>query len=266
MSEGALLLECRPKCGIRIVVVSQGATSKSRGKSPGNLFYGGELRELSIFVDESGEFGPVSKYYLITLVFHDQSEDISAHLSRYRCVLSDCGMKDITFHLSPLMNGHREYAGLSLGARKRHLSKFLVFTQNLPFAYRTFLFKKMGFDEAGKLLVRMKRDITSFLFDHLDFFQAFDKVKVYYDDGQQAVSEVLHEAIRYTLSKNAYLFKDAHPCDYCLSQVADFVCGIELTAVKYDASEATATDAIFFGGSNSFKKNYLKKIRKKKME
>ena len=258
-------MECLPKCGIRIVVVPKGATSKSRGKSPGNFFYGGQLRELSIFVDESGEFGPVSKYYLITLVFHDQSAAIDSHLDKYRRVLNDCGMMDIAFHLSPLMNGHCEYADLGLGVRKRHLSKFLVFTQSLPFTYQTFAFKTTGFDGADKLLVRMKRDITSFLFDHLEFFQAFDKVKVYYDDGQQAVSEVIHEAIRYTLSKDAYMFKDAHPCDYCLSQVADFACGIELTALKYDASEATATDAIFFGGSNSFKKNYLKKIRKKRM-
>ena len=34
------------------------------------------------------------------------------------------------------------------------------------------------------------------------------------------------------------------------SQVADFVCDIELTPVKYDASEYTATDAILFGGSD----------------
>ena len=49
--------------------------------------------ELSIFVDESGEFDPVSKYYLITLVFHDQSVGIDSHLSKYRRVLSDCGMR-----------------------------------------------------------------------------------------------------------------------------------------------------------------------------
>lgn len=217
-------------------------------------------------IERAGVIGPVSKYYLITLVFHDQSADIGSHLSKYRRVLSDCGMMGIAFHLSPLMNGHREYADLSLGDRKRHLSKFLVFVQNLPFAYQTFAFRKMEFDGTDKLLIRMKRDITSFLFDHLGFFQTFDKVKVYYDDGQQAVSEVIHEAIRYTLSKDAYLFKDAHPCDCCLSRVADFVCGIELTAVKYDASESTATDAIFFGGSSSFKKNYLKKIRKKRIK
>ncbi len=93
------------------------------------------------------------------------------------------------------MNGHRECADLGLGDRKKHLSKFSVFMQNLPFTYQAFAFKKMEFDRADKLLIRMKRDITSFLFDHLEFFQTFDKVKVYYDDGQQAVSEVIHEAI-----------------------------------------------------------------------
>ena len=37
---------------------------------------------LSVFIDESGDFGFIkdaSKYYLITLVFHDQSIDISEY-------------------------------------------------------------------------------------------------------------------------------------------------------------------------------------------
>ena len=34
------------------------------------------MKELSVFVDESGEFGSSSKYYLVTLLFHDQSIDI----------------------------------------------------------------------------------------------------------------------------------------------------------------------------------------------
>lgn len=205
----------------------------------------------------------MSKYYLLTLVFHDQGVDIAPHLDKYQRILADCKMNDLAFHLSPLMNGHCEYSNFGLDARKRHLSKFLIFTQNLPFSYQSFSFKKLDFADGNQLIVRMKRDVTSFLFDHLEFFQAFEQVKVYYDDGQQAISYVLREAIRYTLSKDAYLFKDAHPCDYRMAQVADFVCGLELTAIKYSAGEATATDEKFFGGSDSFKKNFLKKIRKK---
>lgn len=34
------------------------------------------MSELSVFVDESGDLGGVSNYYLVTLVFHDQCDAI----------------------------------------------------------------------------------------------------------------------------------------------------------------------------------------------
>lgn len=40
---------------------------------------------LSIFVDESGDFGgysPHSPYYIVTMVFHDQTKDISAQIQK----------------------------------------------------------------------------------------------------------------------------------------------------------------------------------------
>ena len=35
-------------------------------------------KELSIFVDESGDRGGKARYYLLTLVFHDQADSIAA--------------------------------------------------------------------------------------------------------------------------------------------------------------------------------------------
>ena len=40
---------------------------------------------LSIFIDESGDFGELKErpaYYLVTLVFHDQSRDISDNVKK----------------------------------------------------------------------------------------------------------------------------------------------------------------------------------------
>ena len=53
------------------------------------LYAGGNVRggSISLFRDESGNVGKSSKYRLVTLVFHDQSDDISAHLARYAAVL-----------------------------------------------------------------------------------------------------------------------------------------------------------------------------------
>lgn len=49
------------------------------------------MSELSIFVDESGDFGKVennSPYYLVSLVFHNQSDDIYQQITALENALS----------------------------------------------------------------------------------------------------------------------------------------------------------------------------------
>ena len=53
------------------------------GRLPAVFIYRGIMRELSVFVDESGDFGDYEKhapYYIITMILHDQSVDISAEI------------------------------------------------------------------------------------------------------------------------------------------------------------------------------------------
>ena len=40
-------------------------------------------RDLSIFVDESGDRGGKARYYLLTLVIHDQADSISDKVASY---------------------------------------------------------------------------------------------------------------------------------------------------------------------------------------
>ncbi len=43
------------------------------------------MKELSIFVDESGDFGEYnhhSPYYIITMVFHNQNDDITKDIPK----------------------------------------------------------------------------------------------------------------------------------------------------------------------------------------
>lgn len=53
--------------------------------------------------------------------------------------------------------------------------------------------------------------------------------------------------------------------DYRLEQVADYFCTIELAATKYEAKEFSNTYDKFFGGIGSFKRNWLKQIRRKRI-
>lgn len=45
------------------------------------------MRELSIFVDESGSDGLSDRHYLLTVVMHDQSESIADSIAAYEGAL-----------------------------------------------------------------------------------------------------------------------------------------------------------------------------------
>ena len=130
-------------------------------------------------------------------------------------------------------------------------------------AHIVFAYATRQFASLDKLAGAMRRDIVNFLFDNLAELQAYDAVKVYYDNGQHSVAESLRRAIEYALSKNAVVYHSAQPSEYRLSQAADYICTTELTAIKYADHTATATDEKFFGKWSDFKKGILKETRKK---
>ncbi|WP_181163455.1 DUF3800 domain-containing protein [Bifidobacterium sp. UTBIF-78] len=222
------------------------------------------LSELSVFVDESGEWGKLSEYYLITLVFHVQSEPIAVHIEKYERHLADSGLPDIPFHAGPLFNGHDDYENVPFSNRKRLFFAFFTLARNLPFRYVTFAHRKSMFDGSRtRFEAQLKRDLANFFLSHLDEFQSYETIKVYYDNGQQIVTNALKASIGYALSKEAVVYRDAQPKDYRLEQAADLMCTVELAALKFDAGEDTATDRKMFKNRRDFRKNYLKILRRK---
>ena len=221
------------------------------------------MKELSVFVDESGDLGGESRYYLLTLVFHDQSNDLSRTIELYEQSLESRGLPNTPFHFNPLLRANERYSDLDASQRSKLLMSFNTFAQHTPFSYHVFAYRKDRYESADKLVRTMKRDLTEFLFDNLDTFTEFDLVKIYYDDGQPLITRILHAAFEYALFKSAVLYREAHPAEYRMFQVADFACGIELTALKYGHREETSTDRRFFGQWRDFKKNYLRKLRRK---
>lgn len=218
--------------------------------------------ELSLFADESGEVGTESRYYLLTLVFHEQSKSIDSQIAQYEQSLADRALPSIPLHTSPLLNGHDGYKDIGIQTRKRLLSAFFTMLQHLPIRYRTFAYDKSEFRKEGALTARMKRDIVNTMFENLEYLQGFEKVKIYYDEGQPVVTKALHDAAEYALATEAVVYRDGDPRSYVLAQAADLLCTLELTAIKYESGEQTKTDERFFGALGSFRKNWLKKIRK----
>ena len=173
------------------------------GVSPGILRIGRRGCRISIFVDGSGADGLDSNYYLLTLVLHEQERPIDSAIEPYERALGDKRLPNIPFHMSPLLNGHDEYEGMSSSSRASLLSSFMLLFHHLPIRYKTFSYRKREFSSASCLSERMRRDVVNFLFDNLEYLRRFDLVKVYYDGGQHAVTQAHHDAVEYAIAREA---------------------------------------------------------------
>lgn len=165
------------------------------------------------------------------------------------------------------MYGEGSYENLDMEERKRILGCFEAFCRRAPYTCKTFAYPRKEVEQPETFIARFKRDLVVFLTDNLDYFQDFRHVKIYYDNGQQMITEALHSAIDFMLSKDAVLYHMANPKHYRLFQVADCICALELTNIKFQTGALTETDAKVFGMNYAaFKKNHIKHIRKKNLD
>ena len=92
------------------------------------------MKELSIFVDESGDFGDYaehSSYYIISLVLHDQSVDIKKDFNWIENKLSDLGYTDHCIHSGPIIRNEQEYRKDTIDNRRMLFKTIMVFFRKL---------------------------------------------------------------------------------------------------------------------------------------
>ena len=205
-------------------------------------------------------------YYMLTLVLHDQDDDISPFMDAYESRLAFEGLPDIPFHDVDLLHGHERYGGVSVETMKRLLIAFSMFVRTLPVKYKTFSYTTREVPGKDELQARMRRDIVNFIFEHLDWFQGFEHVPIYYDGGHSATTAALHEAFDYALARNVAIYKELSHDTKRLAQAADYLCSIELAETRYSAGEVSSTYDRFYGKPRNFKQNFLKQARRKRID
>ena len=84
------------------------------------------MNELSVFIDESGDFGDYrlhSSYYIISMVFHDQSDDIQPQIKKLEENLSYIGYPHHCTHIGPIIRNEYEYRRDTLENRQKILKQ-----------------------------------------------------------------------------------------------------------------------------------------------
>lgn len=223
------------------------------------------MNELSIFVDESGDFGCYQKhapYYIITMVLHDQNVDITGEIKKLDMSLESVGYSDgQAIHTEPLIRREVPYQEYLPNERRYIFSKLYYFTLNCNIKYKAFVFRKNEFDDVFKLEARMARELSRFIRDNLGYFQEFERVILYYDNGQHELNRILNTVLATELAD--YEIRRVLPNDYKLFQVADLICTLELLEQKIQDRDLSKSEQLLFHSKRDLKKDFLKGIHKK---
>ena len=114
-----------------------------------------------------------------------------------------------------------------------------------------------------KLSGKLAKEINTAFREYSDFFMEFDKVIVYYDNGQIELSAILNAVFSIYFSNVE--FRKAEPQKYRLLQAADFICSMELLKIKKNEKRLSKSEEKIFYKPQELKKTFFKSIEKKKM-
>jgi len=223
------------------------------------------MKELSVFIDEAGSYGkyePHSPFYLVTLVFHDQSNDITQNISKLNNRMKQCGLPGYTVHAGPLIRREDEYRDLLIQERKSIFDMLFHFIRMTDITYHAIIVEKKHIESDLDLTIQITKKLSGFLYENIESFLNYDRVVVYYDYGQRELTSIIATMFN-TLLGNVE-FRKVRPADYKLFQAADMFCTFELLALKLQRKALSQSELYFFETERKLHRDYLRIVRKKR--
>lgn len=215
------------------------------------------MKELSIFVDESGDFGSYSvhsPYYLFALVLHEQADRIDQAVAELDNRIYEHGFPVHAIHSGPIIRNEGFYKNFDPDDRKRLFNDMLFFTKKVSIKYHIISVDKKQIEGKRRMIERLSKQFAIFIREHLEYFSGFDKIIVYYDYGQSEITTILTSVL------NSFLvdvdFRHVQPHQYKLFQVADMICTLELSKLKYDSGTLSQSEENFYGSRRKFRDFY----------
>jgi hypothetical protein len=222
------------------------------------------MREISCFIDESGDYGEYhyqSPYYIVTLVFHDQSKDITENIRRLNSAIEHYDDPERAIHTAPLIRRESDYKNMGILQRRKIFNCLFTFMRNADISYKSFLVEKRQLTEPLDIFAKLSKQLFLFISENMDFFAGYDRVVVRYDNGQYELTKVLVTIFSALL--NNVEFKKVMPSEYKLFQVADLFCTLELLKQKVDAKSISNSELLFFDSVRQLRRTYFSAIAKK---
>ena len=210
-----------------------------------------------IFGDYNSKYAP---QYIFSLVFHEQEFDIEEIIKKFNTEMANLGYFNHVVHTLPLIRREYVYCNLSPNERRSIFTKLFYFFKNAPIQYRNFVIERKEYKTEDELKARAAVLLERFINEHYGYFSSFDRVILYYDNGQKQLASVLQES----LGKTIVLYErklEVSQGKYKLLQVADMLCTLELLQIKSDSNSLSESEIKVFHSKRNLRKEFLKKIK-----
>lgn len=224
------------------------------------------MKELSVFVDESGDFGEYdyhAPFYIISFILHNQEVDIGEDVAKLEKEMTYLGWSNHCVHVGPAIRGEYEYANIEPINRQKIVKRIATFTRKLNIKVKSFYVEKKHVEDSVEMTGKLSKQISIFIKDNMEYFLDYNSIKIYYDNGQVEVTRILSSVFNALLDNVE--FKRVIPSDYRLFQVADLICTLKLIELKRNNNILSKSEKLFFVDDRTLKKNYLKIVESKEM-
>ena len=217
-------------------------------------------------MDESGSFDSStypSRFYIISFVFHDQADDLSANIAELEEQLSYLGLPGACIHTGPLIRREENFRSADVHLRRQLFFRLLAFALHAPIVHHEFSIDKRYHSSPQSMFSSLTLQIQEFLSSNASRFAAYDTVKIYYDNGQPQVKSLLKAAFT---DPRVTFPADVTPARYRLFQVADLACTVELLVLKKrEVIPFTKSEGLFFPSLRDLKKNVVRPLSRNRI-
>ena len=220
------------------------------------------MNGIEIFIDESGDFGKFDErcpYYIVTMVFHESTENLFEKIQELEYRLAVLGLAEHCIHSSPAIRSEDGYRGMDVQKRRKVLSHLLAFIHKSNLKYKCFFARKGKGATEADILTALHAEIDPFVEANFERLASYGTITVSYDRGQRQISQLIGETLEKRFSN--VRVTTTLPIHSRLSQVADFACTMKKIAYKREQNGGLAkSETVFFGSDKYFRQFWLKSL------
>ena len=222
------------------------------------------IKRLNIFVDETGEFGygvKSSMLYGISFTFHEQDNDISGELNNLNNRLIKIGYTNM-IHMSDLIMRRGDYSKFDIKMRKSIFNSIYQFSRKIPVKYHTIIIDKRFIDNGNVLRKQIINEVNQMIKNNEGYFNKFDKIVMYYDNGQEPLGYILDSLfIRFNSYEHRVKFDHV---EKRLFQISDMLTYVDKAIYKHKKNIKYEKSELYFFGNDELRR-IAKELNKKRL-